>query len=266
MRKIIDIHTHAFPDAIAERAMSQMEAEIDFKAPLDGKLSTLLASMDRTGIETSVLCHIATKPSQFEPILQWSQQIRSDRIIPFPSIHPADPQAVEHIRQIAEAGFLGMKFHPYYQDFDLDSPRMDPIYLALCDCDLIGLFHTGFDIAFEHIDRAGPKRILNVTQKFPKLKFIATHLGSWKQWDDVEQYLLGKPVFFDMATCREFMTEQRFRHFLTTHPADYLLFGTDSPWIEPSRAIEEILTLNIPEDRLEKLFYSNACRLLTKDH
>ena len=70
-KRIIDCHTHAFPDALAERAMAQLLAETDsVTAFLDGKLSSLLASMDANNIEKSVLCSIATKPSQFEPIFK----------------------------------------------------------------------------------------------------------------------------------------------------------------------------------------------------
>jgi predicted TIM-barrel fold metal-dependent hydrolase len=42
----------------------------------------------------------------------------------------------------------GFKFHPYYQDFDLDDPVMDPIYAAMEERGLICVSHTGFDHAF----------------------------------------------------------------------------------------------------------------------
>ncbi|WP_211248521.1 hypothetical protein [Desulfobulbus elongatus] len=44
--------------------------------------------MARSGVERSVLCSIATRPEQFSPILDWSKAIRSERIEPFPSLHP----------------------------------------------------------------------------------------------------------------------------------------------------------------------------------
>ncbi|MDO8303094.1 MAG: hypothetical protein Q7T18_07625, partial [Sedimentisphaerales bacterium] len=90
MNGIIDFHTHAFPDAIAVRAMQSLQHGCDIQAQLDGKISSLLASMDSCGIETSVVCSIATKPSQFESILKWSEQIQTERILPFPSVHPDD--------------------------------------------------------------------------------------------------------------------------------------------------------------------------------
>jgi predicted TIM-barrel fold metal-dependent hydrolase len=75
----------------------------------------LLASMDRSGIEQSVVCSIATRQEQFTPILEWSKAIRSERIIPFPSLHPDDPELLEHLQLIRDEGFKGVKMHPYYQ-------------------------------------------------------------------------------------------------------------------------------------------------------
>ena len=274
MRKIIDFHTHAFPDALAEKAMAQLHSELhielytdlynrgDFTSYLDGKLSSLLSSMDKAGIETSVLCCIATRPKQFEQILLWCKQIRSDRIVPMPSVHPDDPQAAEKIHQIAREGFKGVKFHPYYQDFDVDSARMNPIYEAIAANHLMIVMHTGFDIAFERVDRASPKRIVKVINRFPNLKFITTHMGAWYDWDAVETEILGKPIYMEMSVSRDFLGQQRFRQMLLKHPQDYLLFGTDSPWSDQSAEIEAIRRLNLPQAVLDGLFYKNAKRLL----
>jgi hypothetical protein len=271
-RKIIDFHTHAFPDALAQKAMTQLHSELhgelygqgdgDFVAYLDGRINSLLTSMDKAGIETSVLCCIATRPKQFEQILLWCKEIRSNRIVPFPSVHPDDPDAVEKIFRIAQEGFKGVKFHPYYQQFDLDDPKMNPIYEALTDNQLIVVMHTGFDIAFERIDRAGPKRIINVIKRFPELKFITTHLGGWYDWQEVEKYLLGKPVYMDISVSREFLGHQRFKTMLLNHPKDYILFGTDSPWADQHSEIQAIDRLGLPDMLTRKIFYENAMKLI----
>ena len=151
--RIIDFHAHAFPDALAARAMPALEEEGNIKAALDGKVSSLLRSMDEAGIEASVVASIATRPQQFEPILRWSEEIASARIIPFPSVHPDDAQVVEHVHRIHDRGFKGVKLHPYYQDFDLDEARLRPLYAALQDCGLAVLCHTGFDLAFARVRR-----------------------------------------------------------------------------------------------------------------
>jgi predicted TIM-barrel fold metal-dependent hydrolase len=99
MRRIIDFHTHAFPDNVAGHAILALEKAGDVKAKHAGRVESLLAAMDAAGVEKSVLLTIATKPSQFQAILDWCTGVASERIIPFPSVHPEDSQAVDRIRQ-----------------------------------------------------------------------------------------------------------------------------------------------------------------------
>ena len=77
---IIDFHAHAFPDDLAPRAMKKLLEEApDVKAYLDGTIGALLGSMDNSGIDKSVVCCIATRPEQFEPIFEWCKKVRSER-------------------------------------------------------------------------------------------------------------------------------------------------------------------------------------------
>ena len=260
---IIDFHTHAFPDALAERAMAQLLSETDqVHAFLDGKLSSLLHSMDANGIEKSVLCSIATKPAQFEPIFRWSQEIRSDRIIPLASVHPQDPDAVEHIHQIAQAGLKGIKMHPYYQDFYLDDPKLYPLFEAIQEDGLLLTVHTGYDVAFDPIDRATPRQISHVAERFPAMKLITTHLGAWLQWDEVQRYILGKPIYMETSFSVEYLDADRVRRMLLGHPEDYILFGTDSPWTDQRETIASHKRLDLPENIQRKYFSENALHLL----
>ena len=160
--RIIDFHAHAFPDAVAEKAMPKLEGEANLKAALDGKVGSLLASMDRAGIAQSVVASIATKPGQFDAILRWSREIASDRLVPFPSVHPEDTDVAGRVRAIADAGFRGVKMHPYYQDFKVDEARLWPFYRAVRGEGLVLLLHTGFDIAYPHDRVADPVRVARV--------------------------------------------------------------------------------------------------------
>lgn len=259
---IIDFHTHAFADEVAERAIPLIAKKAGIPAFLDGKVSSLLRSMDRAGIERSVICSIATKPGQFQKILDWSRQVRSDRLVMFPSIHPAAPDVLEHIRMIHAEGFLGIKIHPYYQGFDLDEPRMEPIYECMRECGLIVLCHTGYDVAFPRVRRAEPERICKVIAKFPGLKFVATHMGAWKNWEEVERWLIGKPVMLETSFAIPYCGAEVARRLLMAHPADYILFGTDSPWAGQAEEVARIKSWKLPADRQQKLFYDNARRLL----
>lgn len=262
---IVDFHTHAFPDKLAERAVPALAKEAKVDPALDGKISSLLASMDRAGITSSVICSIATRPEQYEKILTWSHEIASERIVPFLSIHPDDPQAVEQIRRCRDEGFKGIKLHPYYQNFYLDEERMFPLYQAMSDCRLILISHTGYDIAFPRDPRCGPEQIVRVCERFPELKFVATHFGAWEDWDAVERHLLGREIYMDVSFSLMYLDLKKTCDYLTSHSDDHILFGSDSPWADQTIEVDRIKALPIAEALKEKILGANAERLLQED-
>jgi len=262
MTGVIDIHTHAFPDPIAKVAIPALEREGNIKAYLDGTVAELLASMDRSGVEQSVLCSIATRPEQFASILEWSKTIRSERIIPFPSLHPDDPELLAHLQMIHDEGFKGVKMHSYYQDYFLDDPNLYELYDRMSELGTILVIHAGYDIAYPRIRKADPRRILEVCQRFPQLKLIATHLGGWDEWADVRTLLTGEPIYMELSFALDFLDQKRIRDILLSHPPEYLLFGTDSPWTDQATTLKMLAKLGLPENLVEQIVSSNARRLL----
>lgn len=260
--RIIDFHTHAFPDFLADRAMAHLEMEGNIQGFTDGRVSSLLRSMEEAGVARSVVSSIATKPEQYEPILKWSKEIASERIIPFPSVHPDDPQGVERLHAIRAAGFRGIKMHPYYQRYDVDEARLFPFYEAMQELDLILLCHTGFDLAFARDRKVDPVRIMRVIERFPRLRFVTTHYGAWEDWDEVRRHILGKPVYMDTSYSLDFLGLEGAKDILRRHPKEYLLFGTDSPWADQKKSIEEIRSMDLGIEREEGILYRNAERLL----
>ena len=262
---IIDFHTHAFPDHLAERAITALEAECDVKTKHAGTISSLLDSMDKAGIDIAVVCSIATKQSQFDPILAWSKKIVSNRIIPFPSLHPQDPDPAEKIKIIHEAGFKGIKLHPYYQEFTVDEERLFPIYEACIKHHLILVCHTGFDIAFPRYRIADPEKIEHIASRFPELIFVSTHLGAWYDWDEVEKYLIGKPRYMEISFSLEELPGSKAKKLITNHKPGCLFFGTDSPWTDQAQTIELLKSLHLDPDLERDIFYNNAATLLGID-
>ena len=256
--QIIDAHTHAFPDALAERAVPVLASEGRVPAHLDGKVASLLASMDRAGIAASVICSIATRPEQFGAILKWSRAIASDRLIPLASVHPSDPEAAAKVRLVRQAGLRALKLHPYYQDYDLDEERLFPLYAAIEEEGLVLVSHAGFDVAFPRIRKADPVRLMKVLRLFPRLRIVASHLGGWQDWDAVRHYILGKPIYLELSFSLEYLPAEEVRAMILAHPAEYVLFGTDSPWGNQSEVLAKVRALNLGEDRLARLLGLNA--------
>jgi len=262
MQGIIDFHAHAFPDQVAASAIPYLEKEGDVKAMHDGRVASLLGLMDRDNVEKSVICSIATRPAQFEAILDWSRQVNSERIIPFPSFHPADPDMLTHIIRIKDEGFKGIKMHPYYQQFFLDDPALYPAYEKISELGLILVMHTGFDIAFPRIRRCDPLQILTVMTRFPELKMVTTHLGAWRQWPEVEDMLAGRKIYMDVSYTLDQIDPQAARRIILKHPKEYILFGTDSPWSGAQKTRKHLQMLNLGAEREGLILRENGLALL----
>ncbi len=90
------------------------------------KLAAVLFTVDwesRSGIP----------PIPNEEILDAAAQ-NPDVIVPFVSVDPARPDAVDRVRALAAAGARGFKFHPNLQAFFPNDERAYPLYEAISIC------------------------------------------------------------------------------------------------------------------------------------
>lgn len=261
---IIDFHAHAFPDALAGHAIRTLEAETDaVKARLSGRIDALIHSMDQAGIVASLICSIATRPKQFQPILDWSCRIASDRIIPLASVHPEDPERFAHIAAVKAAGLIGIKLHPYYQRFVLDDPAIIDLLKCARDQELMVVCHTGYDVAFPRERLANPARVARVIESVEGLCFIATHLGAWEDWQDADRILGDLPLYRETSFALGWMPDDEARALIDSIPDGYLMFGTDSPWADQSAEVRKFKALGLPPARERAMLYHNADRLLS---
>jgi hypothetical protein len=261
--KLIDVHAHAFPDAIAERAIAALEAGCPWKAFARGRTSELLASMDAAGVDASVVCTIATKPDQAEGILRWCEHIRGPRLLPFPSVHPLTPDGPAWVARIAAADFPGIKLHPMYQDFVIDDPAMDALYAAAAQAGIIVAFHCGHDIAFPpDDDRAAPRRTAAVLDRFPALKVICTHMGGWRMWDEADAFLVGRDVYLETSFSLAGLGPARAADMIRRHGAARVLFGSDWPWARQQADAALLDALPLRPDELQAVRSRNAAALL----
>lgn len=259
----IDFHTHAFPDEIASRAMAKLQAAGGVPAYGDGTLGDLLRSMDQADIDISVVCPIATKPGQAEGILKWCRKIHGDRIEPFPSVHPDDPDAARWVARFAEEGFAGIKLHPQYQAFAADEPRMDPIYAAAAEQGLVITSHCGLDLAYpDDNDHASPVRFAKVIERFPSLPLVCTHMGGWRAWNLVDLHLVGRPVWLETSFSLEELGPQRAMDMIRRHGPDRVLFGTDWPWKPQDKELALASALALDPKEKNYLLWGNAAKLL----
>lgn len=267
----IDVHSHAYADKIVERAMQQLKSRMppDYQSE-DGRLTSLVASLAENGLDAAVVCSIATKPPQFDVIMEWSAAIRNGvfgeetarRVIPFISIHPSDPDRYGRVEQIAKAGFKGLKFHPYYQGFVLDDPEAIDLFRCVARNGLTIICHVGFDIAYPHDRICDPVRVRRVAEALPDAKFIAAHFGGWMDWDEAEAHLVGQPIDIEISLALDNLPLDRVRDMIMRHPQDRLHYGSDWPWSRHAESLALLEKMALPRERLTALLGGNSRRLI----
>ncbi|MDO8685954.1 MAG: amidohydrolase family protein [Clostridiales bacterium] len=266
---VIDIHAHCFPDNIALKAVPLLAKEAGVEAYSDGTVSSLKVSMNQANIDISVLQPVATKPDQTESINRWSIGIncrsigiQNKRIISFGTIHPDYGGWKEQIHLLEASGIKGIKMHPDYQKFFVDEKRLFPIYEEIFSSKLILLLHTGIDIGLPKPCHCTPSRLAKVLDAFPEALIIAAHMGGYKCWDEVNNILTGRDLFFDTSYSFDALGAKAMKDLIRNHGVDKILFGSDSPWNKQNDAVLQITSLDISDEEKDKILYGNSKRLL----
>lgn len=257
MRKIIDTHTHIFPDSVAERASFNIGNYYKLPMACDGRIDTLLEVGKH--ISYFVVSSAATNPLHVQKgndfILNSAKA--NDSFIPFCSVHPSADGMIEELERISSLGAKGIKIHPDFQHFDIDDPRMIPLYNKMAELGLVVLFHVGD----ENTDASSPRRLLNVINAVPKLTVIAAHMGGYKAWDEAEELLFGSNIYFDTSDALMCLPRERVLAQLRKHPIDKILFGSDFPLASPKTAFELFDSLPLTEEQKNMIYFENAAKL-----
>jgi len=261
---VVDFHTHAFPDNIAETAIAKLSVANDYVyTPVhDGTVSGLIGYMDRCGIDVSVIQPVILKASQVRKVNEWVRSICSDRIVGFGGIYPHAERYKEDIDFIAGLGLKGLKFHAEYQDFIADDVKMLRVYDYALSRGLIILHHAGADPGFLPPFKSSPRRFLNIAKHMEGGILIAAHLGGHDQWDDVEELLAGNGVYLDTSMGFEYYNHDQFIRILYKNGTDKVLFASDSPWSGAETELRRIRSLPLPGNVLSAVLGENAKRIL----
>ena len=258
--KYFDVHNHIFPANIAAKAVGQLEEYYGFHWAGTGEEEDLLRSLQQGGIGKSVIFSCVTKASQVRTINDYISSLQNKYpglFLGFGSMHPEFDAVPEELQRMKDLGLKGVKFHPDFQQFPIDDPRMMRIYEAIGDS-MIMLFHLGDP----KTDYSAPERLARVLDRLPEAKIIAAHMGGYQVWERAERALAGRDLYFDISSTIPHAGVETVRRLVLKHGAEKVLFASDYPAISHEQAIADVLSLGLPDDMLEKIFYRNAETLL----
>ena len=285
--RVIDIHTHTFPEKIAERAINSLKAKSHTIAFTDGTIDSLARSMSEAGITYSVIQPVATNPKQVihvnDSSIAINERFPDTGIMSFGAMHPDFEGYSSELERLSRSGIKGIKLHPVYQGVSIDDERYIRILRKAGELGLIVLLHAGYDIGFPGNEYALPERIARALKEAGNVQVILAHMGGWKVWQEAEEVFSGENVYIDTAfSLGEFMPlndgyyenreecrmleGEEFVKMIHAFGAEKVLFGTDSPWASQNETLIEIDALPLTEAEKCRIFYDNAADMLSLEH
>lgn len=260
--KVIDMHAHFFPDELAQKAVDNLGNYYNLEMHCNGTYSDLTARAEKAGITKLVIHATALKPGHVEHVNDNTASHITDTIAGFGSIHrDYEGDFEKEIKRIKAMGLKGIKLHPDFQKFNIDDPKMYPVYEIIRSEKLPILFHTG-DI---NSPCSSPKRLAKVLDDFPGLVAIGAHLGGHDQWEEAKEYLYGRDVYIDTSSCHRSLSHKQIRDAIRMHDIDRVMFGTDYPIENYEYCLENFFQLGLTDTEMEKILYTNANRLIFED-
>ncbi len=266
---LIDFHSHIFPDRIAERTLDVLKAgalkydHVNAISYFDGTKEGLVRSMAENGVDISVTLPIATKPTQTDSINSYAATVTDEKIISFASLHPENDNIDKILENIKESNFRGIKLHPEFQSFYVDSPICLKILKKAEELKLYTVFHAGHDRGLPPPVHGAPKHFKNALEYVSGKYIIAAHLGGWRMWDDVEKYLVGTQMYFDTAFIQDDITPEQAKRIILNHGSEKILFGSDNPWENPKDTLAFLNSLGLNKDEFDDITYKNALKILS---
>lgn len=271
---IIDFHTHIFPEKIAEKTIEGLSKAGGTTAFSNGMADGLLSSMKEACVDMSVVLPVVTAPRQFESINRFALALNEaeydgPRLMSFGGIHPESTNYKEELRWIADHGFKGIKIHPDYQGVFIDDIKYMRIIALASELGLAVVAHAGFDGAYPLITHCTPVRTVRMLEEVRPEKFILAHMGANERLNEVEEYLVGRDVYFDSSYVLDEVPREQLKRVIKNHGCDKILFATDSPWKPQNGFVKEMKSLcsemtDIDKNIEEKIMGGNAKRVLGK--
>ena len=256
------IHAHIFPEKIANKAAQSTGDYYGIPMQGDGTISNLLENGSKIGVDRYVVHSTATKAEQVQSVNDFiaSAVEHNDSFIGFGTLHPDFGNVKEEVERIESLGLKGIKLHPDFQEFNIDSDSALPIYEAI-EGRLPLLIHMGD----ERKTLSHPKRLAKILDRFPKLSVIAAHMGGYSMWDESMEYLVGRDVYFDTSSTLMFLDKNKALKMIRTHGVEKVLFGVDYPMWTHEEELKRIHALGLSDDELELILWKNAYKCLNID-
>jgi uncharacterized protein len=254
----IDAHFHVWPDSVAARALAA--APTDLKRFGDGTAASAVAALDAAAIDRAICLGVADIPERVRSVNRFAGTLANGRLIGFGSVH-ARLSAEENIESLRANRLRGAKVHPLFQGYGLDDPGLAETLDAMRG-EFVVIAHVGEGAAGSA--RCTPEMLRRVVRRFPGLDLVACHFGGFRLLDEVEETIIGLPVYVDTSWPPSLATLDRalVRRMIQRHGVDRVIFGSDWPLSDPAADLAAIEALALGDAETDAILGDNMARLV----
>ena len=253
--EIIDAHSHIFPHKIADAATVNIGNFYDLPMHSSGSSERLVEHGNEVGVKMYLVCSTATSPHQVNAINKFiaKECEKYPSFFGLGTLHPDSDKIDDELADIKNFGLHGIKIHPDFQKFAMDSKQAYKIYERI-EGDLPILIHCG-DSRYKF---SSPKMVATIHRDFPKMKIIAAHFGGYSQWDEAAQYVAGLDnVRVDTSSSTKFLGKQKTKKMIETYGIENCFFGSDFPMWDQKSELDRLFELNLTHEQYQKIFAEN---------
>lgn len=201
----------------------------------------------------------------------------NDVLIPFGSVDPHRPDAVDRVRRLIEdCGVRGFKFHPTVQGFDPSEARWDALYATLQESGSAALFHTGQTGIGAglpggrglRLALSNPMLLDGIAADFPDLQIIMAHPSVPWQEEALSIATHKHNTWIDLSGWSPKYFPEQLVRAANSYLKTRVLFGSDYPLLTPDRWMRDAGVTGDAEAGLFKpavvpgILKDNAARLL----
>lgn len=206
----------------------------------------LIAQMDRFEIAKTVLCN------EDNDIVLDMMRRYPDRIVGAVYVNPLNQATVDSMEHYFDEGFMAVKLQPLRHAYCADSEALDPILDKAASAGVPVCIHSG------HPPYSLPWQIGLLAERHPEVKIMMIHMGH------------GHGVYIDAALkmARKYSNiwlemsgmpmPSKIREAYETVGHDRIMFGTDTPFHDPSVELQKVLVSGVEEVGIQRILYDNA--------
>jgi len=224
--------------------------------------ATMVAMYDRLGINLAGLSsNLAVDSDYALGNERTAQAVHAfpKRLFGYVVPHPRYPQGVlpELRRGFDELGLRAIKLHPATHNYSVLEPACEDIWRFAEEREAIVLVHT-----WEGDERCRPKAFGQLAEAHPTVPFLLGHSGGGPagRREAVEVAKAHSNLYLEICCSR--LTSAELEYLVDGAGAERVIFGTDSPWIDPRPTLGRVAYANLADEQLRLILGENMARLL----